>query len=207
MNWSDFFQNILPISGIILAFVPAIVPVVLAPILDYSVSKPSAIENSPIYTSDITITNVGIFSANNVTVSIIADGLSISDIYSEPYLPNDTKSYNSESLDQNGRAIFTIDKLLPHSSWKLHVTMNNTGLEMAKLITYVQSEESIGYHGVLFVILAYLTVGATLTFLSLYIFTPDPGKYRWIGVWGPGIVCIGLCALFLGIHNDSIPYP
>jgi hypothetical protein len=140
---------------------------------------------------------MGIFSATNVTTSIIVDNVSVTGMYSEPYLPNDTRSFTSDILDQPGRAIFKVNKLLPHASMTLHITMNASGFENAKLLAYVQSDETIGYHGILYVILAYFSVAFTLAFISMFIFTVNRKKYHWVGVWGPAVICIILTSLFL----------
>jgi hypothetical protein len=187
-DWINFFQNILPVSGVILALIPTLIPVITAPLMDYSVTTPLKIGSTSIFTSDITITNVGILPANNVIISIIVDKVSVISIDSEPYLPNNTKSFTSDVLNQPGRGIFRIDKLLPQETMTLHMNMDSHGFENAKLIVYVQSDESVGYHGVVYLVLAYLAVAATLFFYSAYAFT-EIGKHKWVGYVIPGVIC------------------
>jgi hypothetical protein len=199
-DWMNFFQNILPVSGVILALIPTLIPVITAPLMDYSVTSPLKVGSTSIFTSDITITNVGILPANNVIISVIVDKVSVISIDSEPYLPNNTKSFTSDVLNQPGRGIFRIDKLLPQESMTLHMNMDSHGFENAKLIVYVQSDETVGYHGVVYLVLAYLAVAITLFFYSAYAFT-EIKKYKWVGYVIPGVICL---IFTLGMFNSIL---
>lgn len=172
MNWSDFFQNIIPVSGIITAIVLPVVPLIFFPLIDYTVTKPVPFNNSRVFLSDISITNFGGFAARNVTVSIIAKNVSILNIDSEPYLPNKTASFDSKILNYTGRGLFVADKLLPHATIILHTTMYvPTFADSEKFIVYVLSDETVGYHGIVNTILAYIVVALTLAFVSMYCLT------------------------------------
>lgn len=172
MDWSDFFQNIIPVSGIISAIVLPIIPLVFVPVLDYKITQPESFNSSRIFTSDISITNMGGFAAKNVTVSIIAKNVSILDIEAEPYLPNRTTSFNSKDLNFTGRGFFVADKLLPHGTMILHATLYvPAASDSEKLIVYVQSDETVGYYGVANIIASYVVVALSLSFVSMYCLT------------------------------------
>jgi hypothetical protein len=188
----QIFENILPVSGVILALVPALSVAITGPLMNYSVTTPSQIGNTSIFDSKITVTNAGLQPAKNVIVSVIVDNVSVISINSEPYLPNNTQSFTSDVLNQPGRGIFRIDKLVPQATMTLDMKMDSHGFKNAKLIVYVQSDETVGYHGVVYLVLAYLVVAFTLAFISVYAFIPINGKTKTMGVglYVPGAFCI-----------------
>jgi hypothetical protein len=187
INWLEVFQHVLPVSGVILALVPALTVTITAPLLDYSVAKPWQIGNTSIYESEIVVTNTGLKSANNVMISVSVDKVSVISMDSEPYLPNNTRSFTSDVLNQPGRAIFRIDKLLQQATVTVHMKMDSHEFNNATLTVYVQSDEAVGNHGVVYLVLAYLAVAATLFFISAYAFITER---KWRGLWVPGVICL-----------------
>lgn len=193
MNWSDFFQNIIPVSGIITAIVLPVVPLIFFPLLDYTVTNPVKFNNSKVFLSDISITNYGGFPAKNVTASILAQNASVLNMESEPYLPNESASFGSNSLNHIGRGLFVVDRLLPHATMIIHLTLHVPSFaEGEKLTVYVQSDEVIGYHGIVNIILAYIVVALSLAFISVYwLNTPTP-SFR--GIISIAVVCSAIVA-------------
>lgn len=199
MSWDwSVFQSIIPISAIISAIVLPIVPLIFVPVLDYSVTQPHQVGQSRNFKSDIIITNIGIFTANNVSVSISANNISIINISTEPYLPNKTHSFTSEQLNYPGRGFFLAERLLSHATMVLHITMHvPPELQNEKLIVYVQSEESIGFHGVKFVIFAYVTVALILAFIALSFRRKKLDKKSEPLLYIPTFLCAVLVSVFL----------
>ena len=190
MSWLEIFKDILPVSGLILALVPTLSVAITTPLLDYSVTKPLQINATSTFVSDITVTNIGLLPASNVLISVSVDDVSITNMDSEPYLPNSTESFTSDTLNQTGRGIFRIDKLLQQAVVTVHMQMDSHGFNNAKLIVYVQSDEAVGNHGITYLILAYLAVAATLFFISAFAFIKVSERVKLIGYLGPGIFCL-----------------
>ena len=199
MAWDwTIFQSIIPISAIISAIVLPVVPLILVPVLDYSVTQPQQVGNSTTFKFDVNVTNIGIFAANNVSVSIITNNISIVDISTEPFLPNKTVSFTSEQLNYMGRGYFLAYKLLPHATMILHITVDvPSESQKEKIVVYVQSEESIGFHGVKYVIFAYVTVALTLAFISLAFRKRKITLNSLPLIYVPALVCIVLVISFL----------
>jgi len=168
IDWLEFFQNIIPVSGIIIALISPAIPLIFVPVLDYSFYETSV--NSTEFTStyDVKINNYGIVPAKNVTVSIIAGNASIVFLSSDPFLPNQTRSFTSDVLSNPGKGIFEFDKLLPRSQSIVHVKIDN--ISNQNIIPYVQSDEVVGYHGVYFVMLAYVVLTAALLIGPVIVF-------------------------------------
>jgi hypothetical protein len=94
---------------------------------------------------------------------------------SDPFLPNHTRFFDSITLQQDGKGIFEFDKLLPRSESIVHLKVSNTSEEQ-KMIPYVQSNEVVGYHGVHFVMAAYIVLTAALLIAPIVVFKVRGGN-------------------------------
>jgi hypothetical protein len=156
-------KDIIPISGIILAFVGPVVTGVSNPVLDYSVS-----EDIQDNTLEVKINNYGLVTAKAIEVYFNAPGIKFSTFNSMPMI-NGTTYLNSTNLKPDGNAVFFISALPPRSETKV-TAHTRPGLATTTDVTvYVRSDTSTGVHNLMALTTAYVIYGSALAFSVVYI--------------------------------------
>lgn len=144
--------------------VSGLYPFIVSPILDYEVSyerlgKPK----SDIQGYLISVTNWGLSPAKNVIFSLTSDNVRFYNFTSQPFLGNNTKS-NTTVL---GNALFSISVLPPRSDTIIHFKADKAKTNQP-LITYVRSDEKVGYHDIRTTIGFYVGLGVLVGFAFIY---------------------------------------
>jgi hypothetical protein len=159
-------------SLILSIVVTGILPFLLSPLLDYSASPQ---ENGTKLT--ITMTNLGLASANNIMGSVSAKNVTFSNFESQPFLANHFRA-NSSIL---GKGFFEITTMPPRSETNVTATLNaSTADKNEPILVYVRSDERTGFHDTLITSLFYLGLGITYVMLFIYLVYWEvvAGKYE-----------------------------
>jgi hypothetical protein len=150
-------------------------PTIQSSLLDYSTDIS---ENGKKLT--VSIRNLGLAPANNVFASVSADGITFSNLESEPFLSNHFRGDDSTS----GKAFFEINVLPPRSETLLTATTDASNVDMLKdLEIFVRSDDKVGYHDTIITSIFYLILG--LTYIGLFIYLVYWGQIAGIANWTP----------------------
>jgi hypothetical protein len=139
-------------------------PTIQSPLLDYSADLSS---NNPTNLT-IDIDNLGLASANNVIVSVIADNVNFSNSQSTPYLADHFKVDESK----NGTLFLEIDIIPPRSEVIIETQLDGLNPDPKSgqdVIPYVRSDEKVGFYNTIITSVFYLLLGFTYIFVFIYL--------------------------------------
>jgi hypothetical protein len=156
-------KEIIPIGGIILAFLGPFITGVSNSVLDYNVSA-DVTRN----TLKVMINNNGLVSAKNIEIYYNATGTNFSKFVSMPII-KDSMYSNSTELNSKGSGLFFIPVLPPRSETTI-ITQPESKLKNDTTVTvYVRSEASTGVHNFVALTAAYLIYGLALAYSVIFI--------------------------------------
>lgn len=165
-TWQDILSDIIPVSGIILALLSPLISAIFIPILDYHVSQGSG---TTTHSLQITINNIGFVRAENVQLYLSSDGVNFTNFTSKPVIYNGTTSLSSDKLNEIGSGIFYISSLPPKSETMIIASVNRPLGNDDKIVAYLRSDSSVGFHNVVTLTLAYLIFASILSINTGYI--------------------------------------
>lgn len=141
--------------------ITGILPILLSPLLDYSVS---ILDNNTKLT--IQIENLGLASAKNIISSVSAKNVTFSNFESEPFLANHFIT-NSSIL---GHGFFEVNLLPPRSETIVNAMLDSSKADQKqKMIVYVRSDERVGFHDTIITSIFYLSLGIIYVMLFIYL--------------------------------------
>jgi uncharacterized repeat protein (TIGR01451 family) len=152
----------LTVIGIIVTLITTMLfPFFQFPLLDYTMNQ---VMNGGYVTFTIDITNRGLASANNVIISMKSEGMTFSNITSEPFIPNSNITSNKP-----GHAVVEIEVIPAAASNRITGVLNSTENNNQALTIYVRSDERVGYNNAFLIIIFYFTllISYVLTFIYL----------------------------------------
>lgn len=140
-------------------------PFLINPMLDYIVNFERE-EMPNIQDYNIEVTNWGLSPANNVILSMTSANTNFFNFTSEPFLGNLTTS----NITIQGNAMYSIPILPPRSHTLIDFKANISQADPdQRLITFVRSDEKVGYHDVVWTILFYLILGILIVWFFIYL--------------------------------------
>jgi hypothetical protein len=141
--------------------ITGVLPLLLSPLLDYSISP---LENGNKLTIDIT--NLGLATANNIISSVSAKNVNFSNFESEPFLANHFRA-NGSIL---GKGFFEISTMPPRSETIVNATLDTSKAgKNEQLKVYLRSDERVGFHDTLITSIFYLGLGVIYVGLFIYL--------------------------------------
>jgi hypothetical protein len=145
------------ISGIVIT---GILPILISPLLDYTASVQ---DDSKLM---IEIKNLGFAPANNIALSVSAKNVTFSNFESEPFLANHFRTNNTVL----GKGLFEINILPPGSYTNVTSKLDSSKADKNEpLKLYLRSDEGVGFHGAIIMVISYLVLLVTYVMLSMYL--------------------------------------
>jgi hypothetical protein len=200
-NWDAIVKDIIPISGVILAFAGPIITAVFNPVLDYTVS-----EDTKNNIFQVKINNYGLVAAKKIEVNFNSLGNNFLKFSSMPLINGNTY-LTSEKLKQEGSGLFLIPALPSRSETTISAQFQPNLSNNHDVTVYVRSETSTGVHNIIPLIIAYLAYAIVLTFDAAYIILNkwDIGKTEKIVLAVVNVIAIVVifCILYFGACEMS----
>jgi hypothetical protein len=162
----DYVQIVSGLGGfIITALGTGLFPILLFPLLDYSVQIQEGASQGNSKTVEVILRNIGFTSAKNVIVSVHADNKIFSSVSSIPYL-----STMNTNNNPSGDAYAEIKFLPPKGEVKFTTQASTNDSGDVTLTPYVLSEQGVGKINQLVSVIYYALLAAiyTISFVVIY---------------------------------------
>jgi hypothetical protein len=196
LSFGETLTAVISILAFVVPSIVAVIPLLLNPILDYSVRTISTNNTASTETMNVIINNFGVTSAKNIIISMTAANTDFTFAKSTPFLYD---KFN-ENLS-NSNAFFSIDNLPPNTQTSIMVVAKTNMSKNEPLITYVRSDETTGKvnvsAAVVFYVLLFLILGGS--YLSLI--KSIPNAIIWKNLVYFFLITIGYIIIFTMLYQ------